>query len=62
MYISGSFYYGDASGEVECLDSDGFMYNGNMINNKKDGFGTEIHSDGDVYIGYFANNKRHGKG
>jgi hypothetical protein len=44
-----------------CTFEDG-VYNGDLVNSMREGFGTLTSPDGSTYRGYWFNNKRHGEG
>lgn len=44
-----------------CTFEDG-VYNGDLVNSMREGFGTLTRADGYIYRGYWFNDKRHGEG
>ena len=44
------------------IDVSGKIYEGEFVENVREGFGVQIYPNGNLYIGQFSNNKKHGKG
>ena len=47
---------------IKKRDRNLYQYDGNFVDNKKDGYGEITYSDGKSYKGQFKNDKRHGTG
>ena len=63
LKISGIFHYNGLSGiGIEDSVEGGYIYYGEFINNKKEGYGTIIWKDGSKYQGEFINNQLNGHG
>jgi hypothetical protein len=50
------------NGKGKLCYANGEIYNGNMRNNKRNGFGVIVNIDGSGYEGEWLNNKGHGRG
>ena len=68
IYKDGKYYIGDMknglpNGKGTKFYKDGNVrYNGEFIDGKKEGHGTNYYSNGNYYIGEWKNNQRHGRG
>ena len=63
LKIIGIFHYNGLSGiGIEDSVEGGYVYYGEFINNKKEGYGTIIWKDGNKYQGEFNNNQLNGHG
>ena len=63
LKITGIFFNNDFSGiGIEESGEGGYIYQGDFVNNKKEGYGTMIWKDGLRYWGQFKNNQMNGYG